>query len=69
MRAALRGGLNLAASGCPFWGCDIGGYAGRPDEETYLRWVAWGAFSPFMRVHGTEPREPWEYSERAVHGL
>lgn len=66
MTAALRGGLNLAASGFPFWGCDIGGYGGRPDEETYLRWVEYGAFSPLMRVHGTEPREPWAYNDDAV---
>lgn len=66
MAAALRGGLNLAASGFPFWGCDIGGYAGQPDEEIYTRWVQWGAFSPIMRAHGTVPREPWEYSDETV---
>lgn len=65
--SALRGGINLAASGCPFWGCDIGGYGGRPDEEVYLRWVGWSAFSPIMRVHTVfAPREPWFYSDDAV---
>jgi alpha-glucosidase (family GH31 glycosyl hydrolase) len=66
LTAALRGGLNLSACGFSTWGCDIGGYLGWPDPETYIRWVEWGCFSPIMRCHGTEPREPWEYGEEAV---
>lgn len=66
MRAALYGGLNLAACGFSTWGGDIGGYLGWPDPETYIRWVQVGCFSPLMRCHGTEPREPWEYGQEAV---
>ena len=66
LTAALHGGLNLSACGFSTWGCDIGGYLGWPDPETYIRWVEWGCFSPIMRCHGTEPREPWEFSEEAV---
>jgi hypothetical protein len=66
MSAALSGGLSIAACGFPFWGSDIGGYWQTPDEEVYVRWIAWGAFSPLMRFHGTEAREPWFFSERAV---
>ncbi len=50
--AALRGGLNLALSGVPFWSTDIGGfkcYTDAPrDKEVYLRWVQVGAVSPMM---------------------
>ncbi|MHB9131816.1 MAG: TIM-barrel domain-containing protein [Armatimonadota bacterium] len=66
LTAALYGGLNLSASGFSTWGCDIGGYMGWPDPETYLRWVQWGCFSPMMRCHGTEPREPWEFGDACV---
>ena len=56
---AMNGGLTLAASGFPFWGVDAGGYSGFADEETYLRWTEFAAFSPIMRFHGVTPREPW----------
>ena len=55
----MNGGLTLAASGFPFWGVDAGGYSGFADEETYLRWTEFAAFSPIMRFHGVTPREPW----------
>ena len=62
----MNGGLTLAASGFPFWGVDAGGYSGFADEETYLRWTEFAAFSPIMRFHGVTPREPWVYSRYAV---
>lgn len=66
LTAAIYGGLNIASCGFPVWGSDIGGYYGFPDEEVYIRWIQFGCFSPIMRFHGTEPREPWEYSKEAV---
>ncbi len=66
MRAALRGGLNAAACGLSTWGADAGGYAGWPDPEVYMRWTEWATFCPLMRFHGTTPREPWHYGEKAV---
>ena len=45
---------------------DVTGYDGFSDEETYLRWTEWAVFCPIMRYHGTEPREPWEYSPETV---
>jgi alpha-glucosidase (family GH31 glycosyl hydrolase) len=62
----ISGGLSLSTSGFSNWGGDTGGYWGKGDEELYLRWVEFGTFSPLMRFHGTEPREPWFYSETAV---
>ncbi|OPZ26601.1 MAG: Alpha-xylosidase [Lentisphaerae bacterium ADurb.BinA184] len=66
MHAALRGMLNLCASGFPTVGGDIGGYFGWPDPEVYIRWVQLGCFSGLMRCHGTAPREPWEYGDETV---
>lgn len=65
LAAALRGALNLSSCGFSTWGSDIGGYLGWPDTETYCRWVEFGCFSPIMRTHGTEPREPWEFGPDA----
>ncbi len=62
---SINGGLTAAASGLPFWGVDAGGYDGLCDEESYLRWTEFAAFCPIMRYHGTQPREPWIYSEFA----
>lgn len=54
----------LSMSGISFSGSDIGGFAGEPDGELYTRWIQFGVFSPFMRVHSagnTGNREPWAF--------
>ena len=67
MAGALRGGLSTAFTGDAFWSHDIGGFVGRqPSEELYIRWVQFGMLSPVSRYHGTTPREPWHYGERAL---
>ncbi len=66
MEYAMAGGLTAAASGLPFWGVDVGGYAGFGDEETYLRWTEFGVFCPIMRYHGRGRREPWFYDDFTI---
>lgn len=54
----------LSLSGLSFCGTDIGGFTGNPDGELYTRWMQFGVFSPFMRVHSagdTRDREPWSF--------
>jgi alpha-D-xyloside xylohydrolase len=56
-RVQVRAGLNIAMSGIPWWGTDIGGFfAGDPDDpvfrELVVRWFQYGAFSPLFRLHG-----------------
>ncbi len=54
----------LSVSGLSFCGTDIGGFTGNPDGELYTRWMQFGVFSPFMRVHSagdTVDREPWSF--------
>ncbi|MGA9062617.1 MAG: TIM-barrel domain-containing protein, partial [Terracidiphilus sp.] len=63
---SIAGGLSIGVSGFSNWGVDVGGYEGKPDEEVYQRWIEFGAFSPLMRFHGTQPREPWFYSQASV---
>ncbi len=52
MPAMLRGGLNLALSGVPYWGSDVGGFKcitdAPRDKEVLVRWYALGALSPIM---------------------
>src|SRR5439155_36301 len=59
-------GLSAAMSGFPLWGHDIGGYAGTPTKNLYIRWLELGALSPIMQLHGTTPREPWYYDDETV---
>ncbi len=71
MAAALRAGLSTGLSGIPFWSHDIGGFwtgghVGAPSPELYVRWAQFGLLSSHARFHGTSPREPWHYGERAV---
>ena len=67
MAGALRGGLSAAFTGKSFWSHDIGGFVGqKPSEELYIRWMQFGLLSPFSRFHGTTPREPWHFGERAL---
>ena len=55
-------------------GSDIGGYLDRDDQdlldlvpydgEVFLRWLALGAMTPFMQLHGRANLEPWAVPER-----
>lgn len=61
LRGQLTAGLSLGLSGVPFWGFDIGGFAGPfPSTELYLRSAAMAAFSPVMQFH-SEPRNGQYY--------
>jgi alpha-D-xyloside xylohydrolase len=61
--SAIVAGLSAGMSGFPYWGSDIGGYFGQPDEEVFIRWTQFAALSPIMEAHGLGVREPWAMSE------
>ena len=70
LRRQIAGGLNLMATGQPWWTYDAGGFF-RPNnqysdaayQERMMRWIQTAVFLPFMRVHGYMSRtEPWNYS-------
>lgn len=67
MYTSLRGGLSYGLSGGNIlWAHDLGGFYGKmPDEELYIRWSQFALLNPLSRAHGTTPREPWEFGERA----
>ncbi len=62
LRQVVYGGLNVAASGFSNWGSDIGSLSGTPSNQLYMRWLQFGAFSPFMRIHGYH-RDPWNFGD------
>lgn len=77
MKRQLAAGVNLAASGFPYWTFDTGGFyvttngGGYPRglsdpayRELYARWFQFGAFLPIFRAHGTDiPREVWRFGD------
>lgn len=67
LRGQLTAGLSIGLSGVPFWGFDIGGFAGDfPSTELYLRATALAAFSPVMQFH-SEPRYGQYYMTEREH--
>ena len=59
--------------GCFFWSHDIGGHMGGRNEESYVRWVQFGATSAALRSHSTRKpdmdRRPWTYSSQAEDSM
>lgn len=67
LEGQLKAGLSLGLSGVPFWGFDIGGFAGDfPTTELYLRATAMAVFSPIMQFH-SEPRYGQFYMTEREH--
>lgn len=67
LKAQLVAGLSIGLSGIPFWGFDIGGFAGEfPSTELYLRSSAFAAFAPIMQFH-SEPRYGQYYMTERNH--
>ena len=58
--------MTSALTGFTFIGQDIGGFAGeKPSEELFLRWIAYGIFTPRFTLHSWNPdgssTMPWLY--------
>lgn len=56
--------LNMGLSGQPYYGPDIGGFAGNGDSKLYQRWIGFGAMFPFCRGHTGKDaiqKEPWAF--------
>jgi alpha-glucosidase len=64
LRQSIPCSLNLALSGVPFNGPDIGGFAGDCPANLLRDWQKAGFLFPFCRNHtatGTRRQEPWAY--------
>jgi alpha-glucosidase len=59
-------GMGLGVSGQPFVGADVGGFAGHADSELFLRWMQYGALTPFCRNHselGNADQYAWAWGD------
>lgn len=68
LRQTIPTVLGLGLSGVQYSGSDIGGHAGAPDAELYIRWLQMAIFMPFCRTHSsfyTPRREPWAFDNNA----
>lgn len=66
LRKGIPTCLNLALSGIPFNGGDIGGFAGDVSPRLLRDWMKASFLLPFCRNHAcihTAPQEPWAYDE------
>ena len=55
LRLQVPAGLNMMASGIPWWTSDIGGFFGAEPEgfdELLVRWFQFATFWPVVRMHG-----------------
>jgi alpha-glucosidase len=69
LRTSVRMTISMGLSGQNLFGHDIGGFLGTPSPELEVRWMQFGAFTPFFRTHSnrdTGPREPWAYGQPYV---
>jgi alpha-glucosidase len=59
-------GTGLGLSGQAFVGADIGGFSGNSNAELYLRWMQYGALTPFCRNHseiGNVDQYAWAWGD------
>jgi alpha-D-xyloside xylohydrolase len=61
----IPAGLNVCATGLPYYCTDIGGFTGETDAAVLVRWFQWGAFNPVFRIHGTRSTELWNQPQAA----
>lgn len=69
LRMSIPTALNLALSGVPFNGADMGGFGGDTPEDLFVDWTKAHFLMPFLRNHtmkGARRQEPWAYSTRAL---
>jgi len=69
LQRAIGKSLNLALSGMPFNGPDVGGFGGDCTEDLLVDWIKAAFLFPFLRNHtvrGSRAQEPWAYSREAL---
>ena len=72
LRTCIHGSLNLALSGMPFNGPDVGGFGGDTTAELMVAWYKACCLFPFLRNHssaGSIRQEPWLFGDDALHAI
>ncbi|MEU7429913.1 TIM-barrel domain-containing protein [Streptomyces sioyaensis] len=71
LKMSIPMATGFGISGQAFVGADIGGFAGDSDPELFVRWMQYGALTPFCRNHSVianRDQYPWSFGE-AVLGI
>src|SRR5215208_6587293 len=61
--------MGFGVSGQPFVGADVGGFHGHSEAELFLRWMQYGALTPFCRNHsemGNVDQYAWSWGETVL---
>ena len=69
LRHSVATSINLALSGIPFNGGDIGGFDGNTTPELLCDWMKAAFLSPFCRNHSiieSTRQEPWAFDENTL---
>jgi alpha-glucosidase len=69
LRQSIPTCINLALSGIPFTGGDVGGFAHNCSDALLRDWTRAGFLMPFFRnhcEHGGIPQEPWSRDEHTL---
>jgi alpha-glucosidase len=69
LQRSIGKSLNLALSGIPFNGPDVGGFGGDCGEALLIDWIKAAFLFPLLRNHtmrGSRNQEPWAYSREAL---
>jgi alpha-glucosidase len=64
LRMGLPMAMAMGISGQPFIGADIPGFCADPTPELAVRWMQYGAMTPFCRCHnqkGERDQYPWSF--------
>jgi alpha-glucosidase len=72
LQIACSMALGMGLSGQPFVGADIGGFAGHTGAELMVRWMQYGALTPFCRNHsmaGNVDQYPWSFGPAYADAL
>ena len=66
LRVSMPMASGLGVSGQAFVGADVGGFAGDSNAELFLRWMQYGALTPFCRNHseiGNVDQYAWSWGD------
>jgi alpha-glucosidase len=61
--------MGFGVSGQPFVGADVGGFFGHSSAELFLRWMQYGALTPFCRNHshiGNVDQYAWAWGDAVL---
>jgi alpha-glucosidase len=64
LRMSIPMATGMGVSGQPFIGADIPGFSANPTPELAVRWMQYGAMTPFCRCHneaGERDQYPWSF--------